>query len=223
MQALEPNRPEPAKIGQGRLDFVKMRFKSPNEIRKMHVSNLVVAEMLDIFCLIAGTEAVIAEGDIIRIDLGTFKESDCGDSARTIPAEKIDDDSRKLIEVSRRSLELAAEQCYPGNHLDDVGYAAQQHLEKNGLPVVRDCVGYGIGRAMSEDPLVPNYAWLGTGKRLKSELVIVAEPVVNAGAPGVEVLTDKWTAVTRDGRRSAHFEHSIAITDKALGTEQRLF
>lgn len=242
---------------------MKIRYKSPDEIRKLRASNLVVAEILDTLCaavepgmttmdldLLARAEidrhrvksaflgyydypcvvctsinevvvhgiprddVVIGDGDIISIDFGTFKDGYCGDSARTIPVGKIDDDSQKLIEVTRRSLELAAEQCYPGNRLGDVGYAVQQHVEKNGFSVVRDFVGHGIGRAMHEDPPVPNYARPGSGKRLKSGLVIAIEPMVNAGAPGVEVLADKWTAVTRDGRRSAHFEHSIAITDK---------
>lgn len=158
-------------------------------------------------------DLILKEGDIISIDFGTFKHGYCGDTARTVPVGEISPEWQRLIDVTRESLDLAIEKCYPGNRMGDIGAAVQAHAEVNGYAVVRDFVGHGIGRAMHEDPPVPNYARSGTGKRLKSGLVIAIEPMVNAGAPEVRVLDDKWTAVTKDSSRSAHFEHTIAITD----------
>jgi methionyl aminopeptidase len=158
-------------------------------------------------------DVILQEGDIISVDFGVFKHGYCGDAARTIPVGRVAPEWDRLIEVTRQSLELAIQQCYPGNRIGDIGNAVQAHVESHGYSVVRDFVGHGIGRAMHEDPPVPNYARTGTGKRLKSGLVIAIEPMVNAGAPDVKVLEDKWTAVTKDQSRSAHFEHSVAITD----------
>lgn len=158
-------------------------------------------------------DLILQDGDIISIDFGVFKNGYCGDAARTIPVGNVAPEWQRLIDVTRKSLDLAIEQCYPGNRVGDIGHAVQAFVEANGYSVVRDFVGHGIGRAMHEDPPVPNYARPGTGKRLKSGLVIAIEPMVNAGAPDVKVLEDKWTAVTKDRSRSAHFEHSIAITD----------
>ena len=158
-------------------------------------------------------DVVIQDGDIISIDFGVFKHGYCGDAARTIPVGTILPKWQRLIDVTRESLELAIAQCVPGKRLGDIGATVQNHVETNGYSVVRDFVGHGIGRAMHEDPPVPNYARSGTGKRLKRGLVIAIEPMVNAGAPEVAVLDDDWTAVTQDRSMSAHFEHSVAITD----------
>lgn len=158
-------------------------------------------------------DVILKDGDIIAIDFGVFKDGYCGDSARTIPVGTIAPEWQRLIDVTSESLDRAVAKCYPGNRLGDIGAAIQAHVELNGYSVVKDFVGHGIGRAMHEDPQVPNYARSGTGKRLKSGLVIAIEPMVNAGAPDVRVLDDKWTAVTKDQSWSAHFEHSIAITD----------
>lgn len=158
-------------------------------------------------------DVILREGDIISVDFGVFKDGFCGDSARTIPVGTVAPEWLRLIEVACESLELAIAQCEVGRRLGDIGAAIQGHVEKSGYSVVRDFVGHGIGRAMHEDPPVPNYARYGTGKRLKRGLVIAIEPMVNAGSPDVKVLDDEWTAVTKDGKRSAHFEHSIAITD----------
>ena len=159
-------------------------------------------------------DVVVEDGDIISIDFGVFKDGYCGDSARTIPVGTIAPEWQRLIEVTRESLEKAIAQCEIGRRLGDIGATVQDHVEMNGYSVVRDFVGHGIGRAMHEDPPVPNYARPGTGKRLKRGLVIAIEPMVNAGAPAVEVLDDEWTAITEDRSMSAHFEHSIAITDQ---------
>jgi methionyl aminopeptidase len=159
-------------------------------------------------------DVVLKDGDIIGIDFGVFKHSFCGDSARTVfvgsgaPPEAI-----RLVQVTRQALDLGIDQCVPGARLGDIGAAIQNHAESHGFSVVKSFVGHGIGRAMHEDPPVPNYGRAESGKRLKSGLVIAIEPMVNAGAAEVEVLEDKWTAVTKDHRLSAHFEHTIAITD----------
>lgn len=158
-------------------------------------------------------DVVLKEGDIISIDFGVFKQGYCGDSARTVPVGKIDPKWQKLINVTREALDLAIEQCEPGRRIGDIGAAVQTHIELNGYTVVRDFVGHGIGREMHENPPVPNYGRSGSGRRIKRGLVIAIEPMVNAGAPEVRVLDDEWTAVTQDRSMSAHFEHSIAITD----------
>ncbi len=158
-------------------------------------------------------DLVLKDGDIIGIDFGCFKDGFCGDSARTIAIGTVSDEARKLMTATRESLERAIEQCRPGNRLQDIGWAVQSHVEPLGYSVVRTFVGHGIGRSMHEDPPVPNYGSPGKGLRLKSGWVIAIEPMVNAGTHEVEVLGDGWTAVTKDRRLSAHFEHSVAITD----------
>jgi len=162
-------------------------------------------------------DVVLHEGDIIGIDFGVFLGGYCGDSARTVPVgswDRLAPERQKLIQVTWEALERGIRQCYADHRLGDVGHAVQEHVELNGFSVVRQFVGHGIGRAMHEDPPVPNHARAGEGKRLKTGLVIAVEPMVNAGTHEVEVLEDKWTAVTKDRRMSAHFEHSIAITEE---------
>jgi methionyl aminopeptidase len=158
-------------------------------------------------------DVILKDGDIVGLDFGVFKHGYCGDSARTVPVGEISPENRRLIDVTRRALDLAIEQCVPGKRLGDIGAAVQTHVESNGYSVVEQFVGHGIGTEMHEDPPVPNYARPGTGKRLKPGLVIAVEPMVNAGAHEVVVLEDDWTAVTKDHSMSAHFEHSIAITN----------
>jgi methionyl aminopeptidase len=159
-------------------------------------------------------DVVLKDGDIIGIDFGCFKEGFCGDSARTIAIGKVTDDAKKLMAATKESLDKAIEQCKPGNRLQDIGWAVQSHVEPLGYSVVRTFVGHGIGRAMHEDPPVPNYGSPGKGLRLKPGLVLAIEPMVNAGTHEVEVLADGWTAVTKDRKLSAHFEHSVAITEE---------
>ena len=159
-------------------------------------------------------DVVLKDGDIIGIDFGCFKEGFCGDSARTIAIGKATDEAKKLMAATKESLDRAIEQCKPGNRLQDIGWAVQSHVEPLGYSVVRTFVGHGIGRAMHEDPPVPNYGSPGKGLRLKPGLVLAIEPMVNAGTHEVEVLADGWTAVTKDRKLSAHFEHSVAITEE---------
>ncbi|HEX9100627.1 MAG TPA: type I methionyl aminopeptidase, partial [Polyangia bacterium] len=159
-------------------------------------------------------DVVLKDGDIIGIDFGCFKEGFCGDSARTIAIGTVTDEAKKLMAATKESLDRAIEQCRPGNRLQDIGWAVQSHVEPLGYSVVRTFVGHGIGRAMHEDPAVPNYGSPGKGLRLKPGLVLAIEPMVNAGTHEVEVLADGWTAVTKDRKLSAHFEHSVAITEE---------
>jgi methionyl aminopeptidase len=159
-------------------------------------------------------DAVLQEGDIVGVDFGIFKHGFCADTARTVPVGQIAEDRAALVAATHQSLELAIAQCWPGKRIEDVSFAVQNYTETQGYSVVRQFVGHGIGRAMHEDPAVPNFGRPGTGKRMKRGLVIAVEPMVNAGAPDVEVLDDKWTAVTKDRSMSAHFEHTIAVLDE---------
>ncbi len=158
-------------------------------------------------------DVVLKDGDIIGIDFGCFKEGFCGDSARTIAIGRVSVEAQRIIDVTERALALGIEQAKPGNRLQDISWAVQEYVQAQGFSIVRDFVGHGIGRAMHEDPPVPNFGTPGRGLRLKPGLVLAIEPMVNAGTHEVEIREDKWTAVTKDRRLSAHFEHSIAITD----------
>ena len=155
---------------------------------------------------------VLEEGDILSLDCGAIIEGWHADAAVTIPVGVVDDESKRLIQVTRESLEAAIEQVVAGHQLGDIGAAVQGIAERAGFSVVREYVGHGIGTAMHEDPQVPNYGPPGRGIRLKEGYVFAIEPMVNAGSPETEVLDDGWTVVTRDGKRSAHFEHTIAVT-----------
>jgi methionyl aminopeptidase len=158
-------------------------------------------------------DVVLKEGDLLSIDFGAFKDGWCGDSARTLPMGSITREAQALVDATRQSLELAIAQCVPGNRLGDIGAAVQSHVEPLGYSVVRQFVGHGIGRKMHEEPHVPNYGVKGRGLRLSEGLVIAIEPMINAGGPEVLTEEDGWTAVTKDGSFSAHFEHSVAITE----------
>lgn len=155
----------------------------------------------------------LKEGEIVGLDLGAIWQGFYGDAARTFVVGSATEAAVRLVDVTEKSLRLAIEQCNPGNRIGDIGYAVQSFAEKNGYSVVRDFVGHGIGRNLHEEPQVPNYGNRGQGPRLKPGLVIAIEPMVCAGRAEVDVLSDDWTAVTRDGSLSAHFEHSVAITE----------
>jgi methionyl aminopeptidase len=157
-------------------------------------------------------DVVLAEGDILSIDCGAIIEGWHADAALTVPVGEIDDESKRLVEVTRRSLEAAIENMVEGRRLGDVGAAVETVAEAAGFSIVREYVGHGIGTAMHEEPQVPNYGPANRGLKLKEGLVLAIEPMVNAGGAETEVLADGWTVVTRDGRRSAHFEHTIAVT-----------
>ena len=162
---------------------------------------------------IPSAEVVLHEGDILTIDCGAIIEGWHGDAAVTVPIGEVDDESTRLMDITRASLEAAIEQVVEGRRLGDVGAAVEGIAERAGFSVVREYVGHGIGTAMHEDPNVPNYGPAGRGMKLKEGHVLAIEPMVNAGTAETEVLDDGWTVVTADGRRSAHFEHTIAVTD----------
>ena len=155
----------------------------------------------------------IREGDIVSLDLGIILDGFYGDSAITVPAGHITGEAERLIEITRESLFCGIEKARVGNRLFDISFAIQSHVEKNGFSVVRKYVGHGIGRDLHEDPQIPNFGKPHRGPRLQEGMVLAIEPMVNAGGHEVRVLPDKWTAVTIDGKLSAHFEHSIVITE----------
>jgi methionyl aminopeptidase len=159
------------------------------------------------------SDRVLKEGDILSLDFGVIYKGFCGDAAVTIPIGETSERAENLMRTTEECLEKAIGLMYEGNRLADVSAAIQEHAEKNGYSVVRDFVGHGIGRSLHEDPQVPNYGKPGTGIRLKRGMVLAVEPMVNEGDWGIRILKDGWTAVTKDGSLSAHFEHSVAITD----------
>jgi methionyl aminopeptidase len=155
---------------------------------------------------------VLAEGDIISIDVGASLDGYFGDSAVTLPVGQVSEQAATLLRVTEESLYLAIERVRPGSRVSDIGHAVQKHVEAFGFSVVREFVGHGIGVRMHEEPQVPNYGEPGHGPRLAEGMVLAIEPMVNAGKPAVKVLADGWTAVTRDTSLSAHFEHTVAVT-----------
>lgn len=163
---------------------------------------------------IPSSKRVLKEGDIVSLDFGAIVDGYYGDSAITVAVgEKIDPKTERLLKVTEESLQKAIAVVKPGATLGDIGEAVQSAVEAEGFSVVRDFVGHGIGSAMHEDPQVPNYGTAGRGMKLRAGMVIAIEPMVNAGKPEVRVLKDGWTAVTDDGSMSAHFEHTVAVTD----------
>ena len=155
---------------------------------------------------------VLNEGDVISIDVGASLNGYYGDSAMTLPVGQVSEEAATLLRVTEESLYKAIECVRPGGRISDIGHAVQRHVESYGFSVVREFVGHGIGQRMHEEPQVPNYGEPGRGPRLAEGMVLAIEPMVNAGKPAVKVLADGWTAVTRDGSLSAHFEHTVAVT-----------
>lgn len=153
----------------------------------------------------------LEEGDIISIDVGVRLNGYYGDAAATFPVGSIDAQARKLIEVTKTSLQKAIEAMHSGARLSDLSHAVQTHVEDNSFAVVRNYVGHGIGRAMHEEPQLPNFGLPGRGPVLQPGLVLAIEPMVNAGTWEIKVLEDQWTVVTADGSLSAHFEHTVAL------------
>src|SRR3954464_8193599 len=162
---------------------------------------------------IPSVDVVLHDGDVISIDCGAIIEGWHADAAITVGVGEIDDRSKRLLDVTRRSLEAAIDEVEEGHRLGDIGAAVEGIAEAAGFSVVREYVGHGIGTAMHEDPQVPNYGPAGRGMKLKEGHVVAIEPMVNAGTAETEVLDDGWTDTPVDGRRSSHFEHTIAVTD----------
>jgi methionyl aminopeptidase len=164
----------------------------------------------------------LKEGDILSLDTGVILDGYYGDSAITIPIGAISESAQRLMKVTEEALELALDKVRLGNRLGDVSATVQHHAEKNGYTVVREFVGHGIGKSMHEEPQIPNYGQPGHGPLLKEGMVFAIEPMVNAGGPGVRMLDDNWTAVTADGKLSAHFEHMVAVTQNGPDVLTRL-
>jgi methionyl aminopeptidase len=163
---------------------------------------------------IPGTRRLKA-GDIISIDVGAEVNGYYGDAAATFPVGEIDAEAARLLEVTRESLHKGIEKAVAGNRLSDISHAVQTYVEKHGFSVVRDFVGHGIGSKMHEEPQIPNFGPPGRGPRLEEGMTLAIEPMVNEGTYEVRILKDNWTVVTMDGKRSAHFEHTVAVGDGA--------
>ncbi|MBU6374980.1 MAG: type I methionyl aminopeptidase [Bdellovibrionales bacterium] len=161
---------------------------------------------------IPSKKRILKSGDIVGMDFGVIREGWFGDSARTVPVGDVSVEARKLLEVTEESLRRGIEQTRAGNRIFDIGNAIQNYVEGFGYGVVREFVGHGIGRALHEEPQVPNFGPRGKGLALKEGMVLAIEPMINAGSHEVRVLSDGWTAVTADRSLSAHFEHTVAIT-----------
>jgi methionyl aminopeptidase len=155
----------------------------------------------------------LKEGDIVGLDLGCIVEGYYADCAFTMAIGEIPAAVQRLLDVTRQSLELAIGQCRPGGRLSDISHAVQQHVETHGFAVIRAFVGHGIGRALHEEPQVPNFGEPGRGPQLRPGMVLAIEPMVTMGSSDVRILDDGWTAVTADGSLAAHFEHTVAVTE----------
>ena len=156
----------------------------------------------------------LKDGDIVSLDLGCIVDGFYGDSARTVAVGRVSPDAERLMRVTEEALHEGIAMCHPGKRIGDIGHAVQQHAEANGYSVVRDFVGHGIGTKLHEEPKVPNYGPPGRRERLVPGMCLAIEPMVNVGGPDVRTLDDDWTAVTIDGKLSAHFELSVAVTEQ---------
>ena len=156
---------------------------------------------------------ILKEGDIVSLDFGVVCEDYYGDAAITLPVGRVTPEAEKLLRVAEEALYRAIERARPGNRLQDISAMIQSHVEAQGFSVVRDFVGHGIGKHLHEKPQIPNFGVPGRGVRLQAGMTLAIEPMINAGGYAVEVLEDGWTAVTKDRNLSAHFEHSVAVTE----------
>ena len=156
---------------------------------------------------------LLREGDIVSVDVGAYIGGFHGDSANTFPVGKVSDEALRLIEATKKSFEKGVEQAVIGNRIGDIGHAVDAYVTSLGFSAVREYVGHGVGKALHEDPSVPNYGTAGHGVKLCRGMVIAIEPMINEGVPGVIQLPDGWTVKTADKKLSAHYEHTVAITD----------
>jgi methionyl aminopeptidase len=162
---------------------------------------------------IPSPKVVLKEGDIISIDVGATLKGYVGDNAATLPVGRVSDEAMRLIETTQSALMAAIAVACGGNYLDDISGAVQDYAEARGYSVVREYVGHGVGRQMHEEPNIPNYRQGKRGPQLKPGMTLAIEPMINQGVAATRTLRDKWTVVTKDGKLSAHFEHTIAITE----------
>ncbi len=156
----------------------------------------------------------LKEGDLVSLDVGVLYEGFYGDNAVCQAVGRVDDEGQRLIRVTEEALHAGIAQAQEGNHVSDISSAVQKHAEREGFSVVREFVGHGIGRQMHEEPQIPNFGEPGHGMKLKRGQALAIEPMINEGGPGVRVLQDGWTAVTVDGKRSGHFEHTVLVTER---------
>jgi len=156
---------------------------------------------------------VLKEGEILSVDVGVRKNGYYGDGARSFRIGKVSKEKEQLLKVTEESLQKGIEQAVAGNHIEDISYAIQRHVESHGFSVVRDLVGHGVGKQLHEEPSVPNFGSPGKGPAIENGMSLAIEPMVNAGSWEVRFLADGWTVVTLDGTPSAHFEHTIAVID----------
>lgn len=162
---------------------------------------------------IPSSKRILLEGDIVKVDVGARFRGYNGDSARTFPVGKVSDEALRLISVTEKSFYEAMKVAKAGCRIGDIGQAIESFVISNGFQVVRDYVGHGVGADLHEDPEIPNFGVAGKGKRLYADMTVAIEPMVNLGVRDVRVLSDGWTVVTADGKLSAHYENSIAITN----------
>jgi len=155
----------------------------------------------------------LQNGDLISIDIGAYYNGYHGDSAWTYPVGQVTDEAKRLLKVTEDALYLGIEEVKPDERLSNISHAIQKHVESAGFSVIREFVGHGVGRELHEDPDVPNYGPRNVGPRLKPGMVIAIEPMVNAGRRHIRILEDEWTVITADGKPSAHFEHTVAVTE----------
>ena len=158
----------------------------------------------------------LKEGEIVSIDVGSIYNEFYGDHAKTFCVGKVTENKKKLVEVTKNSLMLGIEQVKPGNHVGDIGFAIQSYAEKNNFSVVKELVGHGIGRKLHEEPQIPNYGTKNTGAELKEGMCLAIEPMLNEGSEKIITKEDGWTICTEDGKPSAHFEHTVTVTNKGV-------
>ncbi len=202
-----------AEIDRIAYDYIKKQGANPNFLHLYDFPATACISINDeVIHGIPSQKRVIREGDIVSIDLGAELEGYNGDNAATFAAGKISPEAQRLCDVTRESLYEGISKAIAGGRLGDIGWAIQSYCEKHGYGVVRSFTGHGIGKKVHEDPSVPNYGTPGRGVRLLPGMTIAIEPMINQGVPGVKTMSDGWTVKTADGKLSAHFEHTIAIT-----------
>lgn len=176
----------------------------------------ICASVNEVICHgIPSEEQVLKDGDIIGVDIGVSLKGWAGDSCMSYPVGNVSEETQRLLDVTRHAMELGIDQARHGNRMGDIGNAIQTYAEGQGFAVVRDLVGHGIGRSLHEDPNVPHFGKPHTGMRLQRGMVITVEPMINVGTYEARTLPDRWTVVTADGKLSAQYEHTLAITDGA--------
>ena len=158
----------------------------------------------------------LKDGEIVSIDVGSIYDEFYGDHAKTFCVGNVNENKKKLVEVTKKSLMLGIAQVKPGNHIGDIGFTVQNYAEKNNFSVVRELVGHGIGRKLHEEPQIPNYGNKNTGAELKEGMCLAIEPMLNEGTEKIITKEDGWTICTEDGKPSAHFEHTVAVTNKGV-------